>query len=54
MKKKTYRNPGFSISISEKELALIRELICEYNVNISAVCRDALKKTHKKLKRENS
>lgn len=54
MKKKTYRDPGFNISVSEEELVLIRELINEYNVNISAICRETLKKLHKKLKRENS
>ena len=54
MKKKTYRSPGFNISLSNDEIIIVRELINDYNVNISAFFREQIKKLYKKIKNENS
>ena len=54
MKKKTYRYPALTISASDDDKLIIKELREIYHVNISSFIREQIHKLYQKLKNENS
>lgn len=51
-RKRTYRYPAFTVSASEDDMLIIKQLRERYHVNISAFFREQIVKLHKKLQKD--